>query len=122
MSRASKGFTEMVVDARRDLEELKTLQIFGSDSMNINSWSQDVTMGTTAVSYTLTLTPDNADLGVLPLAVNIQLSSTSWGYEPYQVIRTDGTFQWTFTLGGYQSSESVRIMLRWIGAGTVTLT
>ena len=43
MSRVDSGLINMIDQIEKDLDELKSAQIFGSDSMNINSWTKEVT-------------------------------------------------------------------------------
>lgn len=113
MSRVDSGFIAMVDQIEKELEELKSAQIFGSDSMNINSWTKEVS---TSGTYQLTLTPTQGSLGILPMELSAQTEpNLLYGYPPTQVFRFDGIFQWKIPL-----SDPVKIMLRWIGAGTVT--
>lgn len=113
MSRVDSGLINMIDQIEKDLDELKSAQIFGSDSMNINSWTKEVT---TSGTYRVTLAPSQGSLGVLPMELSAQTDpSLAYGYPPTLVFRFDGTFQWKISL-----SDPVKIMLRWIGAGTVT--
>ena len=113
MSRIDSGLINMIDQIEKDLEELKTAQIFGSDSMNINSWTKEVS---TSGTYQLTLTPTQGSLGILPIELSAQTEpNLLYGYPPTPVFRFDGIFQWKISL-----SDPVKIMLRWIGAGTVT--
>lgn len=113
MSRVDSGLINMIDQIEKDLDELKSAQIFGSDSMNINSWTKEVTTNGT---YRVTLAPSQGSLGVLPMELSAQTDpSLVSGYPPTPVFRFDGTFQWKISL-----SDPVKIMLRWIGAGTVT--
>ncbi len=113
MSRVDSGLINMIDQIEKDLDELKSAQIFGSDSMNINSWTKEVTTNGT---YRVTLAPSQGSLGVLPMELSAQTDpSLASGYPPTPVFRFDGTFQWKISL-----SDPVKIMLRWIGAGTVT--
>lgn len=113
MSRVDSGLINMIDQIEKDLDELKSAQIFGSDSMNINSWTKEVTTNGT---YRVTLAPSQGSLGVLPMELSAQTDPRLvYGYPPTPVFRFDGTFQWKISL-----SDPVKIMLRWIGAGTVT--
>ena len=113
MSRVDSGLINMIDQIEKGLDELKSAQIFGSDSMNINSWTKEETSSGT---YRVTLAPSQGSLGVLPMELSAQTDpSLAYGYPPTPVFRFDGTFQWKISL-----SDPVKIMLRWIGAGTVT--
>lgn len=116
MSRVDSGLIAMIDQVEKDLEELKTAQIFGSDSMNVNSWTKEVAQDNN--SHRLTLAPSQGSLGVLPMEVSVQTEANIvYGFQPVMVYRFDGVFQWEIPSTGI---DSVRIMLRWIGAGTVT--
>ena len=113
MSRVDSGLVNMIDQIEKDLDELKSAQIFGSDSMNINSWTKEVT---TSGTYRVTLAPSQGSLGVLPMELSSRtVPSLAYCYPPTPVFRLYGTFQWKISL-----SDPVKIMLRWIGAGTVT--
>lgn len=122
MLRRSRGVTDFVYDAMKDVEELKTLQMFGSDSLGVNSYSRDFNTGVQLKDYKLTLTPSNTDLGVLPLSVDVERDGEDFGYNSTPVCRFDGIFEWDFHLGGYVTSEVVRVTIKWIGAGVVNIT
>lgn len=116
--RDNYNIADMIADAQRDLEEIKSTQIFGSDSMNINSWYRDYN-GNTNTNLIVTLTP-KSDLGVMPLEIELQLSKSTIGQTAQPRVRVDGTFEWHvafFTA----TNETVRLMLRWIGDGEVTV-
>ena len=116
MSRIDSGLINLIDNAEKELEELKTAQIFGSDSMNINVWSKELTPGYN--NYRVTLTPKAGSRGLLPMEISIQLpTSFLYGYEARPIFRYDGTFQWNLYISG---QDNMKIMLRWIGAGTVT--
>lgn len=117
MSRIDNGLINMVTQIEEDLEEIKTSQIFGSDSMHINSWSSDLS---TNATFRVTLTPTADSRGVLPVEISMQ-SNPNYSYgaqPPSPVYRFDNIFQWD-VIG--DSFDKPKVLVRWIGKGTVTI-
>lgn len=120
--RNDSNVVEMVANAKRDLEELKELQLFGADALKIYSFSE--TVNTPGV-YLLTLTPVTANT-VLPTpperswVYNGTYGAANEGATIYQMHTTDGSFHWEIHFAsGIEEIKSVTIRLSWIGKATV---
>ena len=120
--RNDSNVVEMVANAKRDLEELKELQLFGADALKIYSFSE--TVNTPGV-YLLTLTPVTANT-VLPTpperswVYNGTYGAANEGATIYQMHTTDGSFHWEIHFAsGIEEIKSVAIRLSWIGKATV---
>ena len=121
--RNDSNIVEMVANAKRDIEELKQLQLFGADALKIYSYSQ--TVATNGGVYLLTLTPV-ATNSVLPMpperswVYNGAYGAANEGATIYQMHTTDGSFQWEIVFAsGIEEIKSVTISLSWIGKATV---
>ena len=120
--------TELVATAERNLQELKELQIFGGDALKVQEFTELLGRGN-QVEYTLTLTPDD-ELGVLPSKCDLvydnpnDSAQMSSNFSIWQVYRDDGIFEWyiTGTTSMPWSNYDTKILLQYIGKGTVTLT
>lgn len=125
MDRTPTEITELVAQLERDLDELKSAQVFGGDALFVNEYSEKLSNDASA-TYTLTLTPDS-ELGCLPSKLylkwtnpNIQGQSSA-NYVVDQVYRDDGVFEWRI-VGGHVNNFDTALVLQWIGSGTVSLT
>lgn len=125
LRRGIDSLTEQVSDLQRNLEELKELQYFGGDALVVNEYEAELSDDLSA-DYTLTLTPDDPSLGVLPSAVELKWTNTNMnsqataGYYVYQVYRDDGVFEWRIS-GGHSDYFITYLLIQWIGKGTVSL-
>ena len=121
--RNDSNVVEMVANAKRDIEELKQLQLFGADALKIYSHSE--TVATNGGVYLLTLTPVTAN-SVLPMppemswVYNGTYGAAVEGATIYQMHTTDGSFHWEIDFAsGTEEIKSVTIRLSWIGKATV---
>lgn len=125
IDRNPDDIVEQVAQAKLDLQELKELQFFGGDALTVNEFEAELS-DDTSVEYSLTLTPDDPTLGVLPSAVelkwtNMNMNSQAMvGYYVYQVYRDDGVFEWRIS-GGHSDYFITYLLIQWIGSGTVNL-
>lgn len=120
--RNDSNVVEMVANAKRDLEELKELQLFGADALKVYSYSETVT---DPGVYLLTLLPVTAG-SVLPMpperswVYNGTYGAANEGATIYQMHTTDGSFHWEIDFAsGIEEIKSVTIRLSWIGKATV---
>lgn len=120
--RNDSNVVEILANAKRDLDELKQLQLFGADALKVYSYSETVTAPGV---YLLTLTPVTAN-SVLPMpperswVYNGTYGAANEGATIYQMHTTDGSFQWEIDFAsGTEEIKSVTIRLSWIGKATV---
>lgn len=125
LRRSVDSLTEQVSDLQTNLEELKELQYFGGDALVVNEYEAELSDDFSA-DYTLTLTPDDPELGVLPSTVELKWTNSNMnsqamvGYYVYQVYRSDGVFEWRIS-GGHSDYFITYLLIQWIGKGTVEL-
>ncbi len=126
MSRRTSDITDIVSELMLAQDEAKTEQFFGGDALKVNEY--DVQLSNDAsVVYSLTLTPDDPELGVLPSSLDLRWTNTNMNsqattnYFASQVYRADGVFEWRID-GGHSNDYDTYLTLQWIGAGAVKLT
>ena len=118
--------TELVATAERNLQELKELQIFGGDALKVQEAVFDL-VNDSSTEYTLTLIPDDPELGVLPSKCELiwdnpdNNSQMMRDYYISQVYRDDGVFEW-YIVGSNMLDLPTQLRLQYIGKGTATLT
>ena len=124
--RDDDSIAELVVEAERNLQELKSLQIFGGDALKVQEAVFDL-VNESSTTYTLTLQADEPTVGVLPSKcellwdnpdTNSQMMSD---YAISQVYREDGVFEW-YIVGTNILDLEVKMRVQYIGKGTATLT
>ena len=124
--RDDDSIAELVVEAERNLQELKSLQIFGGDALKVQEAVFDL-VNDSSTTYTLTLQADDPAVGVLPSKcellwdnpnTNSQMMSD---YTISQVYRGDGVFEW-YIVGTNILDLEVKVRVQYIGKGTATLT
>lgn len=126
MDREPTNIAELVAQINEELNDSKTDQIFGGDALIVNEYDAQLSNDASA-TYTLTLTPNNPDLGVLPSRLDLRWTNTNMNsqatnnYFAYQVYRSDGVFEWRIT-GGHVNDYDTYLTLQYLGEGIVNLT
>lgn len=126
MDRNESEISSIVNQIEQGLDELKSTQVFGGDALVANEFSATLSDDASA-TYSLTLTPDDAQLGCLPSKLYLRWTNSDASsqalsnYYAYQVFRDDGVFEWIIS-GGHVSDFGTDLVLQYIGSGTVTLT
>ena len=124
-NRDQDDIAEQVKQAQLDLQELKSLQYFGGDALIVNEFEAELA-NDSSMEYSLTLTPENPDLGVLPSTVELKWTNTNMnsqamaGYFVHQVYREDGVFEWRI-VGSHSDYFTTSLLIQWIGNGVVEL-
>ena len=123
--RDDDSLTELVATAERNLQELKELQIFGGDALVVQE-AEFMLENDTSTTYTLTLTPDDPELGVLPSKCELlwnnpdNNSQMMKDYYISPVYRDDGVFEW-YIVGSNILDLPTYLRLQYIGKGTAAL-
>lgn len=116
----------LIANINQRLDDLKTSQLFGGDALTVNEYESQLSNDNTAV-YHLKLTPDDAQLGVLPSKLELRWTNTNdqsqsvANYTVRQGYPNDGSFLWIIN-GGHGNNFDTYVTLQYIGGGTVTLT
>ena len=124
--RDDDSLVELIATAERNLQELKELQIFGGDALKVQEAVFDL-VNDSSTEYTLTLIPDDPELGVLPSKCELiwdnpdNNSQMMRDYYISQVYRDDGVFEW-YIVGSNMLDLPTQLRLQYIGKGTATLT
>ena len=124
--RDDDSLVELIATAERNLQELKELQIFGGDALKVQEAVFDL-VNDSSTEYTLTLIPDDPELGVLPSKCELiwdnpdNNSQMMRDYYISQVYREDGVFEW-YIVGSNMLDLPTQLRLQYIGKGTATLT
>lgn len=123
--RDDDSLVELIATAERNLQELKELQIFGGDALKVQEAVFDL-VNDSSTEYTLTLTPDDPELGVLPSKCELiwdnpdNNSQMMRDYYISQVYREDGVFEW-YIVGSNMLDLPTQLRLQYIGKGTANL-
>lgn len=126
MNREEETIVSLIGEINQKLDDLKTAQIFGGDALIVNEYDAELSNDASA-TYSLTLTPGNRDLGVLPSRLDLRWTNTNMNsqatnnYFAYQVYRSDGVFEWRIE-GGHINDYDTYLTLQYLGDGTVNLT
>lgn len=126
MDRDETNVVDIVNNIIAELNELKTDQVFGGDAIVANEFDAQLS-NDASVIYSLTLTPANLDLGVLPSSLELRWTNTNMhsqsttNYVVSQVYRSDGVFEWKIE-GGHINDYDTYVTLQYIGDGMVELT
>lgn len=126
MDREAGTVTGIVADLQNDVDESKSTQFFGGDSLNINEFRTALAGELTTTRYKLTLTPTDPKLGVLPSTLEFIWDNTSQtgqaitNYYAWQIFRDDGVFEWRIE-GSRVADFDTAMVFQWIGKGTVNL-
>lgn len=126
--RANPTITMMVAQAQQKLTELKELQFFGGDSLNLKRWSQTVSVPADSASHCwrVVMTPDDPTT-TMPLdavakpadALSLQINGSI-----ERVHREDGAYEFLFItsaiFGG--SAQNMRMKIEYSGVATFVVT
>lgn len=125
--RNETNVVDLVANAIRDLEELKSSQFFGADALKVNEWSGDISSsGSTIKLIKIKLTPTN-NMGCLPVSVSLKFTPPS-GEEnarkpPIKITPkySSSNFEWQGYYTDYIGYGTLSVLVQWIGEGTVIL-
>lgn len=126
MDREPTNIAELVAQINEELNDSKTDQVFGGDALIVNEYDAQLSNDASA-TYSLTLTPSDSSLGVLPSRLDLRWTNTNMSsqatnnYFAYQVYRSDGVFEWRIA-GGHVNDYDTYLTLQYLGEGTVNLT
>ena len=94
----------LLAQAQRKMTELKELQFFGGDSLNLRRWSQQITVAgdSTPHCWRLRITPEDAET-MMPFEVGIKPHTADYtqviGGQVESVHRTDDIFEYLIIAG-----------------------
>lgn len=126
MNRGAIDAVDMVSTMQKDIEESKTEQFFGGDSLTVNEFRADLAGEVATTRYKLTLTPLDTKLGVLPSSLEFiwdnpaQTGQAVTNYICWQIFRDDGIFEWRIE-GSRVADFDTSMVFQWIGKGEVNL-
>lgn len=126
--RAPNGIDMMIAQAKRKLQELKELQFFGGDSLNLKRWSHDqsIPLDFTKHCWQVVMTPANPTTS-MPFSAEIK-PATSSSYINGQiesVHRTDDKYEWLFIMGEEfpdGPAQIARFVIEYSGVAEFTIT
>lgn len=126
--RANPTITMMVAQAQQKLTELKELQFFGGDSLNLSRFSQTVSVAAdvTMHCWRVVMTPDDPDT-TMPFDAVMKPAdalSSQIGGTIERVHRTDGAYEFLFItnaiFGG--SPQNMKMRIEYSGKATFAVT
>ena len=116
----------MIAQARRKLNEVKELQFFGGDALNLKQYSAnfDIPSGSNPRLYQIILTPTNPGF-TMPLDVRYAMRDETTFLRPFieRVHRTDGKFEVLvmFDQSWYDTTQRTQLIIIYSGAATFEL-
>lgn len=125
MERSDATVIGIVSQLQDEVDESKSTQYFGGDSLIVNEFSATLSDDDSTL-YKLTLTADDPQLGVLPSSLDLkwdnpeQTGQSMSNYVVWQVFRDDGVFEWRIE-GVHVADFTTSLSLQFIGKGTAVL-
>ena len=116
----------MIAQARRKLNEVKELQFFGGDALNLKQYSAnfDIPSGSNPRLYQIIMTPTNPGF-TMPLDVRYNIRDETTFLYPFieRVQRTDGKFEVLvmFDQNWYDTTQRTQVKIIYSGAATFEL-
>lgn len=126
--RSSSNITAMVAEAQKKLEEIKGLQLFGGDALNLSDFEQVLSMPggvTNDYCWRITMTPTKPGFTMPIDTITKPAEAGQFGYMNVErVPKTDGTFEW-LVFGSqfdFDSAQSTLFRVTYSGAATFNVT
>lgn len=126
--RASNDITMMVAQAQQKMRELKELQFFGGDSLNLKRWvrTQSIPLDSVSHCWRVVIVPDDPAT-MMPFSAQIKpanaTSFVSGQVEP--VHRTDGSYEYLFIINAEYPdgpAQTARFVIEYSGTATFNVT
>ena len=121
--RANNDITMMVAQAQQKMRELKELQFFGGDSLNLRRWTQNVSLPLDGVMHCwrVVITPDDPATMMPFSAIMKPADATSFisgQVEP--VHRTDDAFEYLFIFNAEFAgpAQTAKMLIEYSGKAT----
>lgn len=118
----------MIAQARQKLNEIKQLQYFGGDSLNLKQHSQIFTIPANDTNYhcwSIVMTPTAVGF-TIPIDIKAIPANATSNLRPMleRVQRTDGNFEVLviFDQSLYNTAQSSEVLFTYSGAATFTVT
>lgn len=118
--------TVLVAQAQEKMRELKELQFFGGDALQLKRFKQTVTIPDDFDDHcwSVVITPDNPAT-CMPFSARTRPSNpTSYAQAQIEPVpRTDGAFQYYFLAsGGIDVTRDLDIIIEYAGEANITVT
>lgn len=116
----------MIAQARRKLNEVKELQFFGGDALNLKQYSAnfDIPPSSSARLYQILMTPTKPEY-TMPLDVRVALRDETSFMQPFieRVHRNDGKYEVLvmFDQSLYATTQRTQVIIVYSGAATFEL-
>lgn len=113
----------MIAQARRKLNEVKELQFFGGDALNLKQYTVniDIPPSSSARLYQILMTPTNSGY-TMPLDVRYTMRNSTSYLRPFleRVQRNDGKFEVLamFDQNWYDTTQRTQVIIIYSGAAT----
>lgn len=125
--RAKNSVDMMIAQAQEKMRELKELQFFGGDALNLKRWSQVINIPPDAAAhcYRVVMTPDDPETTMPFNAVLRPASATSYMTGQIEAVhRTDGAFEYLLILEvNYDTvSRPTKATIEYTGKATFNIT
>lgn len=126
--RANNDITMMVAQAQQKMRELKELQFFGGDSLNLKRWAhtQSIPLDSVMHCWRVVIVPDDPAT-TMPFSAQIKpadaISFVSGQVEP--VHRTDGSYEYLFIINAEYPdgpAQTARFVIEYSGTATINIS
>lgn len=125
--RANNSITMMVAQAQQKMRELKELQFFGGDSLNLRRWTQTVSLPLDGVMHCwrVVITPDDPAT-MMPFSATMKpANATSFISGQIEAVhRTDDAFEYLFIFNGEYAgpAQLAKMTIEYSGKATFNVT
>lgn len=125
--RGTNSIDMMIAQAIEKMRELKELQFFGGDALNLKRWTQtfNIAPDLTKHCWRIVMTPENANTTMPFDAIVKPANAISYAYGQIErVHRTDGAFEFLLITGANfdVTPIPIKVSIEYTGAAAFTVT
>lgn len=126
--RSTNHITVMIAQARQKLEEIKGLQIFGGDALNLKRYEHTFNMPggvDNDYCFRVVMTPTEPNFTMPIDTITKPAAPGQFGYMKVErVPKTDGTFEWLVfaTQYSFDSAQDTLFAVTYTGSATFNVT
>ena len=125
--RGSNNITMMIAQAQEKLRELKELQFFGGDALNLKRWTQTLNIPNDGVKHCwrVVMTPEDPEKS-MPFEVVLRPgTATAYTYGQAEAVhRTDGSYEYLIITGeNYDGiTKPLKATIEYTGKASFSIT
>lgn len=124
--RRNSSIDMMIAQALRKKRELKELQFFGGDALNLSRWTQVINVpgGGTKSCWRIVVTPDDPKYTLPFMAQSKPATATSYQSASVEAVhRTDGNFEYLVIAENWDTNaRPIEVTIEYSGKATFSIT